>query len=81
MEFSFHRISFISALAGLPFSADRDRLPPGLGTTGRRLMQPPMGHDSNPHRGALAPTNSASSHHQNPVGSLPGAEAEGPGLG
>lgn len=83
MEFSFHRISFCCALAGLSVSAGRDRLPPGWGTTGRRLIHPSMGHDSSPHRWALVPTNSASSRHQNPVGSLPGAAASGtwPGTG
>lgn len=81
MEFSFHKISFCCALAGLPVPADRDRLPPGRGTTGTRLIQAPMGHDSSPHRWALV--SQASSHHQNPVGSLPRAGASGtwPGKG
>lgn len=42
---------------------------------GEEAHQPPMGHDSSPHRWSLVPTNSASSHRQNPVGSLPGAAA------
>lgn len=59
------------------------RLLPGQGTTGRRLIQPPVGHDSSLHRWALVPTNSASSHHQNPMRSLLGAGASRtwPGIG
>ena len=59
-------------LLGSLSPADRDRLLPAWGTTGRKLMQPLTGHDSSPRYWALASTNSASSHHQNPVGTLLG---------
>jgi len=46
--------------------ADRDRHLPAQGTTGKKLIQRHMDHDSSPHCWALASTNSASSQHQTP---------------